>query len=54
MMRYLAVGTPGTVREYLSAFAEHADADELITAHASPTVEERLRSLDLTADVALV
>jgi luciferase family oxidoreductase group 1 len=54
MMRYLAVGTPNTVREYLSAFAEHADADELITAHASPTVEERLRSLDLTADVALV
>lgn len=54
MMRYLAVGTPDTVREYLSAFAEHADADELITAHASPTVEERLRSLDLTADVALV
>lgn len=54
MMRYLAVGTPGTVREYLSAFAEHADADELITAHASPTVVERLRSLDLTADVALV
>ena len=54
MMRYLAVGTPGTVREYLSAFAQHADADELITAHASPTVEERLRSLDLTADVALV
>ena len=54
MMRYLAVGTPGTVREYLSAFAEHADADELITAHASPSVEERLRSLDLTADVALV
>ena len=54
MMRYLAVGTPGTVREYLSAFAEHADADELITAHASPTLEDRLRSLDLTADVALV
>ena len=54
MMRYLAVGTPGTVREYLSAFAQHADADELVTAHASPTVEERLRSLDLTADVALV
>ena len=54
MMRYLAVDTPGTVREYLSAFAEHADADELITAHASPSVEERLRSLDLTADVALV
>ena len=54
MMRYLAVVTPGTVREYLSAFAEHADADELITAHASPTLEDRLRSLDLTADVALV
>jgi luciferase family oxidoreductase group 1 len=51
MMRYSAVGTPEIVAAYLDAFAEHADADELIVAHASPTLETRLRSVDLLADV---
>jgi luciferase family oxidoreductase group 1 len=51
MMRYAAVGTPDTVAAYLDAFAEHADADELIVVHASPTLESRLRSVDLVADV---
>jgi luciferase family oxidoreductase group 1 len=52
MMRYTAVGRPEVVREYLESFAEHADADELIVVHAAPTLEQRLRSLDLLADVA--
>lgn len=51
MMRYAAVGTSSTVREYLEEFTRHADADELILAHAAPTIEARLRSVDLVADV---
>ena len=52
MMRYSAVGTPSTVRAYLDEFAEHADADELIVAHLASSVETRLRSVDLLADVS--
>ena len=36
-------------RSTWSEFAEHADADELIVAHQSPTVAQRLRALELTA-----
>jgi luciferase family oxidoreductase group 1 len=50
MMEYSAVGTPGEVREYIEGFAKHADADELITAHQSPTADARLRSVELLAD----
>jgi len=52
MMRNTAVGTPQTVEEYLDDFARHAHADELIVAHAAPTIEARLRSADLLADAA--
>jgi alkanesulfonate monooxygenase SsuD/methylene tetrahydromethanopterin reductase-like flavin-dependent oxidoreductase (luciferase family) len=51
MMKYSAVGTPENVREYLDSFAKHADADELIVAHLASSVEARLRSVDLLADV---
>ena len=51
MMHYSAVGTPGRVKAYLDEFAERAGVDELITAHASPTIDQRLRSVDLLADV---
>lgn len=54
MMHYSAVGTPSDVVEYLDAFARHADADELVVAHSSPFVEERLRSLELTAEAVRV
>src|SRR5215210_6373733 len=37
MMRYSAVGAPEAVRGYLDWFADHADADELVVVHASPT-----------------
>jgi len=51
MMQYSAVGTPDQVSEYVDGFAKHADADELIVAHQSPTIEGRLRSAELLADV---
>ena len=50
MMHYSAVGTPSETAEYVRQFAHHAQVDEVITAHASPTIEQRLRSLDLLAD----
>ena len=53
MMHYSAIGEPGSVKAYLDGFAEHAGVDELITAHSSPTIEQRLRSVDLLADVNL-
>jgi luciferase family oxidoreductase group 1 len=50
MVTYSAVGTPSEVGEYIENFARHADADELMTAHQSPTAEARLRSVELLAD----
>jgi luciferase family oxidoreductase group 1 len=50
MMHYSAVGTPDDVTAYLDEFAHRTGADELITAHASPTIDQRLRSVDLLAD----
>ncbi len=51
MVRYSAVGTPDVVKTYLDDFAQHADADEVIVAHQSPTLEGRLRSAELLAEV---
>jgi luciferase family oxidoreductase group 1 len=50
MMTYSAVGTPADVGAYLEDFVKHADADELIVAHQSPSTEARLRSVKLLAD----
>jgi luciferase family oxidoreductase group 1 len=50
MVTYSAVGTPAEVRDYLEQFIEHADADELITAHQATSTAARLRSVELTAD----
>jgi luciferase family oxidoreductase group 1 len=52
MMRYTAVGTPAEVKAYLEEFVAHADADELMVVHQGPSVETRLRSLELTAEAA--
>ncbi|MDZ7676764.1 MAG: LLM class flavin-dependent oxidoreductase [Acidimicrobiales bacterium] len=49
MMKHSAIGTPDQVRTFLDDFAHDADADELIVVHASPTPEQRLRSVELTA-----
>ncbi|HUF32658.1 MAG TPA: LLM class flavin-dependent oxidoreductase [Acidimicrobiales bacterium] len=51
MMHHTAVGGPATVADQLNDFVELAQADELIVVHASPSVEARLRSVDLLADV---
>jgi luciferase family oxidoreductase group 1 len=50
MVKYSAVGTPAEVGEYIDAFAKHADADELMVVHQSPTTETRLRSVELLAE----
>jgi luciferase family oxidoreductase group 1 len=52
MMHYSAVGDPSVVKQYLDDFAEHADADELLVVHSAPTIEQRLHSVDLVADVS--
>jgi alkanesulfonate monooxygenase SsuD/methylene tetrahydromethanopterin reductase-like flavin-dependent oxidoreductase (luciferase family) len=49
MLTYTAVGTPGVVRDYLDDFARSTGADELITVHAAPTSQARLRSITLVA-----
>jgi luciferase family oxidoreductase group 1 len=53
MMRYSAVGTPDAVRRYLEEFAVSAQADELIVAHQSQSIADRLRSVELTAEAML-
>ena len=50
MTRYSAVGTPSQVRTFLDEFAGAVNADELILAHQSPDIDDRLRSVTLTAD----
>jgi luciferase family oxidoreductase group 1 len=52
MMTYSAVGTPEEAAAYLESFAETAHADEVIVAFQSPTIEGRLRSLELLAGAA--
>jgi luciferase family oxidoreductase group 1 len=54
MLRYAAVGTAAEVGDYLEDFAKHADADELITAHQSPTAAGRLRSVELLSRASSV
>ncbi|WP_449277943.1 LLM class flavin-dependent oxidoreductase [Leucobacter sp. GX24907] len=49
MMKHTAVGGADRVAEQLEAFAQHADADELITVHAAPTQQERLNSIRIAA-----
>ncbi|HEY4616307.1 MAG TPA: LLM class flavin-dependent oxidoreductase [Citricoccus sp.] len=47
MAKYTAVGTVETVREYLDAFRERVQADELIITNAAPELEARRRTLEL-------
>ncbi len=51
MMQYTAVGDPRAVERYLDEFAQHTGADELIVTLMSPTLEDRLRSATLLAEV---
>jgi len=47
---YTAVGNPAEVGDYVTKFAKHAQADELIVAHQLLSVEARLRSVELLAE----
>ena len=47
MLVYSAIGTPDLVGARVAAFADEADADEVMVAHQSPTSAERLRSVEL-------
>ena len=49
MTHYTAAGGQAKVRQYLERFAAEAQADELITVHPSPTIDQRLDSVDLLA-----
>jgi luciferase family oxidoreductase group 1 len=49
MMKYTAVGTAARVREFLEEFAASTQADELIVAHHSQRIADRIRSAELTA-----
>ena len=47
MMQYTAVGTSEQVKDYLDDFVALCGADELMTVHPSPSLDQRLASLDL-------
>lgn len=49
MLKHSAVGDRETVHAALRAFGAYADADEIITVHAAPSPEERIRSVEIAA-----
>ena len=49
MTRYVALGVASEVRAYVERFAAFARADEIMSVHPAPTVEGRLRSIELLA-----
>jgi luciferase family oxidoreductase group 1 len=52
MMRWTAAGDSAAVARGLEQFAAHTGADELIVVLMSPTLEQRLRSATLLAELA--
>lgn len=53
MMHYTAAGTPDLVARYLRSFADEVGVDEIMTVHPSPTIAERLHSIDLLAGAVM-
>lgn len=53
MTTYTAVGTSAEVHAYLTDFADSIQADELILAHYATRIEDRVRSVELTAPAEL-
>lgn len=53
MLHYTAAGGPERVRNELAAFAEHAEADELMTIHPVPGRAEQLTSVRLASPLAI-
>lgn len=49
MMTYAAVGTRDHVHAYVADFVRHACADELMVIHPSPSLDARLRSIEILA-----
>nr|WP_309229677.1 LLM class flavin-dependent oxidoreductase [Blastococcus sp. TML/M2B] len=49
MLTHTAMGSPGQLADQVEGFRKLADADELIVAHQSSSVEGRLRSVELLA-----
>lgn len=47
MTRYSAAGNPNAVAAAVAQFAAHADCDEVITVHLSPSIKDRCRSVEL-------
>jgi hypothetical protein len=47
MGKYSAVGTGAEVKACLERFKVLASADELMTVHPAPTIDLRLRSVEL-------
>jgi luciferase family oxidoreductase group 1 len=52
MAKYAAIGVGDEVKAYLERFAALARADEIITVHPAPTVQGRLRSIEILAGAA--
>lgn len=50
MLKYMAVGTPDTVVDYLERFAQHADADELMISPVATRQEDVLKGMELLAN----
>ncbi|MFD6157171.1 LLM class flavin-dependent oxidoreductase [Nocardia sp. NPDC060256] len=48
MTQYTAAGTPAEVVAYLEDFAAEINADELILAHQTAQIDDRVRSVELT------
>jgi luciferase family oxidoreductase group 1 len=53
MLTYTAAGTQRQVHDYLDGFLQHTGADELMVTHQAPTIEGRLRSVELLGDAML-
>jgi len=49
MLTYAAIGTRAEVRAYVERFAAHCGANEIMALHPSPSIEARLRSIELLA-----
>jgi luciferase family oxidoreductase group 1 len=49
MLTHTALGTRAEVAAYLDAFVADTGADEVIVAHQAPSIDARLRSVDLLA-----
>lgn len=50
MFGHVAVGEPDRVREQIEEFGRFSTADELIVVHQATALEDRLRSVELTAE----